>query len=118
MSSSIIDHSALVSNLFYQEAARHIGGFAGITNILVWSDCGPRYKSYDYVAGWLGDWVESATPHTVRPRGRSNRRVLEEPPVPPPPRKVILIILNALITHKAANTGPTPQSLNNTCQQP
>ena len=64
--SSIIERSSLVSNLLYQEAAKHIGNFATVNEILVWADCGPHYKSYEHVAGWLGDWVESSTPRKVR----------------------------------------------------
>eukprot|EP00435_Cladocopium_sp_Y103_P063982 s508_g25.t1 len=64
--SSIIEHSALVSNLLYLEAAKQIANLTGVSKILVWSDCGPHYKGYDHVAGWIGNWVEAVPPRSVK----------------------------------------------------
>ena len=64
--SSIIEHTVLVSNLLYAEVAKHIPDLAGVSEVLVWSDCGPHYKGYDHVAGWIGEWVEASVPRKVR----------------------------------------------------
>lgn len=64
--SSIIEHSCLVSNLLYEEVSKHIDDFQEVSEILVWSDCGPHYKAYDHVAGWIGNFVEAPQPRSVR----------------------------------------------------
>ncbi|CAJ1447063.1 unnamed protein product [Effrenium voratum] len=64
--SSIIEHSSLVSNLLCLEAAKHFDAWEKVKEVLAWSDCGPHYKSYDHIAGWLADWVEASPPRSVR----------------------------------------------------
>ena len=67
--SDIIDVSTLVPNLLRKEAAKHIehiDTLDPISEVIVWSDCGPHYKSYDHCAGWIGEWVEASPNRTIR----------------------------------------------------
>ncbi|CAJ1349951.1 unnamed protein product [Effrenium voratum] len=63
--SSVIEHSALVSNLLYGEVLRHLD-LREVQEVLAWTDCGPHFKCYEHVAGWLGAVVESDVPKRVR----------------------------------------------------
>jgi len=56
--SDIIDVSTLVPNLLRKEAAKHIehiDTLDPISEVIVWSDCGPNSKSHDHCAGWIGE---------------------------------------------------------------